>query len=79
MDMLFKILLMMGSREIGRKNGTLSLAEHLGIGIMLESFQSAGRHPDAIDRLKIEAIDGAISSAKLVNIHAVIPSGPGAE
>ena len=57
MDMLFNNFTNDGEF---RKKCTLSLAEHLGISIMLERFQSAERRPDAIDRLKTEAIDRVI-------------------
>ena len=55
-----RILPTMGSREIGRKKRTSSLAELLGIGMIFDNFQSAGRPPVAIERLKIDERDGAI-------------------
>lgn len=50
----------------------------LGIGTKFDHFQSAGSLPELIERLKMDATEGATSSARLDNIQAVMPSGPGA-
>lgn len=67
-----------GKREMCLKNLTSCLELPLGIGTMFDIFQSVGTFPGAIGRLKREATDVAISSAKIFSIHKE-PSGPDAE
>ena len=67
---------MTGNSEMGLKKRTSSLELSLGIGTMLDIFQSVGILPDSI---KSETTEGAISSAKVFSIHVEMPSGPAAE
>ena len=74
-----RTLLVTDSNEMGLKNLTSFFELSFGIGTMLDIFQSVGILPNSMDKLKSEVTEGAISSAKVFNIHEEMPSGPVAE
>jgi len=48
----------------------------LGIGTMLEFFQSEGKIPEEMDWLKMRVRGAAMEEAESLSIRAEIPSGP---
>ena len=70
-----RTLLVTDNNEMDLINRTLFLELSFGIGTVLDIFQSV----DSMDKLKSEVSEGAISSAKVFNIHEEMPSGPVAE
>ena len=71
--------LLVTDSNMGLKNRTSFLKLSFGIGTMLDIFRSVGILPNSMDKLKSEVTEGAISSAKVFNIHEEMPSGPVAE
>ena len=48
----------------------------MGIGTALEFFQSEGKMPVEIDKLKMRVRGAAIEKAERLSIRAEMPSGP---
>ena len=71
-----RILLSIGSNEIGLYPDGVFLLADLGTGTTLACFHNLGKFPVDIDRLKSLASEGATLLEVALSIHTHIPSGP---
>ena len=73
----FSRIFLVRGREISLKSEGEDRDDFLGIGTMLEIFQSSWKVPDMIEELNIIVIRGSdIERAVFFSIVAEIPSGP---